>query len=116
MGGGPARGPLPDTNETNGTTGAEGSFYAMDLNVGPALKLDRASRAIIELGRRIDVRNAERDCVAALLGELARCANTRGRLDAGTASAFKIVAESVDVSPQRLRAAVADAIDGEAPA
>lgn len=119
MGEDPCQGvPQPDQPEDDDTASA-GAWYSENVDVGEnlhSLKLDAASRAIIQLGRRVDASNAEREGIARVLGDLARCANARGRLNVRTASAFKVVAESLDVSPQRLRAAVAAAIDGETPA
>jgi len=53
---------------------------------------------------------------ACMLGELARLAHIRGRLDVQVAGALRLLAAAVDVSSERLRTAVADALETEAPA
>lgn len=47
---------------------------------------------------------------ACMIGELARLAHVRGRLDTQVAGALRLVAAAVDVSPERLRESVRDAI------
>jgi hypothetical protein len=53
------------------------------------------------------------DRTAAMLGELARLASVRGRLDTQVAAAMRLVAAAVDVSPERLREAVRSALETE---
>jgi hypothetical protein len=56
------------------------------------------------------------DRVAALLGELARLAHVRGKLDKPVATALKAVAAAVGVSPERLTEAARAALATEEPA
>jgi CHC2 zinc finger len=56
------------------------------------------------------------DRTAAMLGELARLASVRGRLDAQIAGAMRLVSAAVDVSPERLAEAVRAALATEEPA
>jgi hypothetical protein len=57
------------------------------------------------------------DAVTAdMLAELARLAHVRGRLDTQVAGALRLVAAAVDVSADRLKEAVRDALAPEAPA
>jgi hypothetical protein len=53
------------------------------------------------------------DRTAAMLGELARLASVRGRLDTQVAAAMRLVATAVDVSAERLREAVRSALETE---
>lgn len=50
---------------------------------------------------------------ACMIAELARLAHVRGRLDTQVAGALRLVAAAVDVSPERLRESVRDAIATE---
>lgn len=52
---------------------------------------------------------------ACMLAELARLAHVRGLLDTSVAGALRLVAAAVDVSADRLREAVRDALETEAP-
>jgi hypothetical protein len=51
--------------------------------------------------------------VADMLAEIARLAHVRGRLDVHVAGALRLVAAAVDVSAERLRESVRDAIGSE---
>jgi len=51
--------------------------------------------------------------VSDMLGEIARLAHVRGRLDVHVAGALRLVAAAVDVSAERLQSAVRDAIELE---
>lgn len=97
-------------------TSSEPSFYDLNLDVGPNLhdlRLNTASQAIIDLGRHIDSRNAQRERNARTLAELASECHRRGTLDSRIAGALRLVGAALDVSSERLRQAVADAIDGD---
>jgi hypothetical protein len=90
-----------------------------DLDVGPsfkALRLDTASQAILELGQRVDRRNADRERSARTLADLAKRCHEQGTLDSRIAGALRVVGAALDVSSERLRQAVADALDGDVPA
>jgi hypothetical protein len=94
----------------------EPSFFDLNLDLGPNLhdlRLDTASQAIIDLGRHIDSRNAQRERSARTLAELASECHRRGTLDSRIAGALRVVGVALDVSSERLRQAVADAIDGD---
>jgi hypothetical protein len=54
--------------------------------------------------------------VSDMLAEIARLAHVRGRLDTQVAGALRLVAAAVDVSADRLKEAVLDALATEAPA
>jgi hypothetical protein len=107
------------TSEPDDTpdTGQPASFHELDLDVGDnwhSLRFDKATKEIVDWGRRLDLANLDRERAATELGDLAKLANGRGRLDVHVAAAIKVVALAVDVSPQRLRAAVADALETSA--
>jgi hypothetical protein len=53
---------------------------------------------------------------ACMIAELARLAHVRGRLDVQVAGALRLLAAAVDVSPERLRESIADAVATEEPA
>ena len=53
--------------------------------------------------------------VADMLGEIARLAHVRGRLDPQVAGALRLVAAAVDVSAERLQDAVRDALETDTP-
>jgi hypothetical protein len=54
--------------------------------------------------------------VGDMIAELARLAHVRGRLDVRVAGALRLLAAAVDVSPERLRESIADALATEEPA
>jgi hypothetical protein len=75
-----------------------------------SLRMNSRSQRIVDLGRRIDAANAERERIANVLGRLAKVLDGRGRLDVDVVAALKVVAKACDVSPPRFRAVV-DALD-----
>jgi hypothetical protein len=108
--------PQPDQRQADDSADRPVPFHEMDLDVGGnlhSLRFDAATKAIVDWGRRIDAANAARDRSADLLGELAWRADVRGQLDVRVAAALKVVAAAVDVSPHRLRVAVADALEAD---
>jgi hypothetical protein len=116
-GGGPGKAPTATDNQTTSKdTAPAASWYDLSVDVGPNLhdlRLDTASQAIIDLGRHIDSRNAQRERNARTLAELASECHRRGTLDSRIAGALRLVGAALEVSSERLRQAVADAIDGD---
>lgn len=115
MGEGPAKGPLPDNQRPENT--APSSWHDQDLDVGEnfaGLRLDPASRAVIELGRNVDAAVAERKRVAGLLGEVGRSAYALNRLDARALAALSQLAGAAGSSKVAMREALAAAIAGDA--
>jgi hypothetical protein len=108
--------PQPDQLHPQDTAPAE-SWFEVDLDVGPNLqvpRLDPALRQVIDLGRSIDRRNAERERIAGLLGEVGRSAYVLDRLDARTLSALSYLAGAAGSSKVDMREALAAAIAGDA--
>jgi len=114
----PSPAPQPETQSHPDDT-AEGSetFYSLNLDVGENFaipRLDPALRRVIDLGRSIDRRNAERARVAGLLGEVGRSAYALNRLDSRALAALSTLAGAAGSSKVAMREALAAAIAGDA--